>query len=389
MQKHMARTTAPYAFPLRYMPPKIAILADFPVWLLNDKMPTQGGHYAVWLVSMYEALKRQNEYEIHWVVLNKTVKKDFNFSSANQHFHVVHACKLTLSMYTAHWYNRWKIARLLKTLKPDLVHAWGVETSYGLCAMDFKGKTLLSVQGCLTACLQRAAMSKYHVRQAKHEANIYKSVTLITTESAWAAERVRELAPQAEIKLWEYAAESRFFNVQRKLSAYPSALMAGTPSIVKDHVSAISAFSRPELSHITLYIAGVGAQTYQNVPPNVKPLNRVSREEITALLSSVWCLVHPSLADSSPNIVKEARVVGVPALVTTECGGKQYVVDGKSGFVIKPKDINALANAVLQMTQSQEVSLQMGAFDCERCRTALNEDTMISGILDIYHKLIV
>lgn len=164
--------------------------------------------------------------------------------------------------------------------------------------------------------------------------------------------------------------------------------MAGTNSHVKNVQLAIKAFSQPELSHVKLYLAGVQPGAYDNLPENIIPMDFVGRDEVANLLSTTWCLVHPSLADSSPNIVKEARVIGVPAIVTTECGGKQYIDNGKSGFVIKPNNLEELVAAVLHITSSREKSLEMGAHQHELCRQLLSEQTMIDGLKRIYKRIL-
>ena len=106
------------------------------------------------------------------------------------------------------------------------------------------------------------------------------------------------------------------------------------------------------------------------------------------LLAETWCLVHPSLADTCPNIVKEARVMGIPAIVTTECGAKQYIVHEKSGYIIPCDNDLALADAVLKITKTAETSLSMGAYDQERCRKALSADTMYYTLVQLYEKLL-
>ena len=80
--------------------------------------------------------------------------------------------------------------------------------------------------------------------------------------------------------------------------------------------------------------------------------------------------------------------MGVPCVVTTECGAKQYVVHEKSGFVIPVKNSDALAESVLRITESQETSLRMGAYDHRRCREALSEETMIKKLFDLYDEIL-
>ena len=68
---------------------KVAVLSDFPVWLYTDGVPPHAGHYAVWLAALHEALANQDEFEIHWVVLNRDAAEPLRFTSRGQCMHVL------------------------------------------------------------------------------------------------------------------------------------------------------------------------------------------------------------------------------------------------------------------------------------------------------------
>lgn len=368
--------------------PIIAIVGSFPIWLLRKDIPQPGGHYAVWLMALHEALKAVDAYDLHWICMCKGIRKALEVRHANQTIHVLPAGSLALASCTQYVWDRFRIRRILNRLKPDIVHAWGTESRWAVCTCDFPGKKILSMQGILTACRQRCPMGKFMQRQAAREPRLLPCYDVVTSESEWGCERCREIAPGSKVVRWEYAAESRFFSVSRCLSPEPSCLMAGSDSPLKNVDAAIRVFSSPKLSHVTLWLAGVDPEKRPNLPPNIHALGRVSRERIAELLSSSWALLHPSLADASPNIVKEARVVGLPVVTTTECGGAQYIDNGKSGFVIRPNDDAALLQAVLDMTADAETSLRMGAWRHEDCRCLLGRELMIRRLLEIYQAVL-
>ena len=367
--------------------PRIAILGDFPLGKVTDRYETMNFN-AGWLYCLFQLLQEIDEFDIHWIIVDKNIKEYEQLEVGNQTFHVAPGTGLTVGQYTGYIYNRWQVSRIIRRIKPCLFHGWGTERFYGLSTKDFHGKSLLSIQGILTAYGQRAKISSFECRQRFYEKIAIKSVDYITTESQWARERILEMSPKSKIFLWEYAPQDIFFKITRNLSSTPSCLFAGTHTPVKDVPTVVEAFSIPELSHVKLYLAGVNPHSIPNLPANIIPLGKVTREEIARLLGAVWCLVHPSLADSSPNIVKEARVAGVPAIVTTECGGKQYVEHGKSGFVIKSKSSDELAASVLDIVSSKERSLRMGEYKQDLCRQLLSLDTMKKGIINIYRDII-
>ena len=368
--------------------PVVAILCDFPYWLVNNDLPAQGGHYAVWLLALHEALRESDEFDIHWITLTKAVSRVTRFSSANQHFHLIPRGSRIIGLCSAYAVDRWRLARELKVIRPDLLHTWGTEDCYALAGTDFRGQKLLSMQGVLTAYQERARLPRFQQVQSLYEKYAVRFYQHITAESQWAADRTKEIAPQADMQLFEYAPNEVFFRMKRMPSTTPTCFLAGTDTPVKNVASAIRAFSRPELAHVTLFMAGIEPANHPDIPSNIVALGRISQVEIAEYLTSCWALIHPSLADSCPNIVKEARAMGIPAVVTTECGAKQYILHGQSGYVIPPNDDEALVQAVLSMTRAQEDSLRMGAFDCERCREALSRQTMTRRLCELYRGLL-
>lgn len=365
--------------------PRIVILGDIPVWLINEEIPRPQGHYAVWLTALSEALSKYDvPYDIHWITFCKGVAKSREFESAGQQFHILPGGSLALAQRTHYAWDRWRVKRLLAVLKPDIVHAWGTESRYAVCAAGAACKKLLSMQGILTAYNERCPLGPHLRRQARAEKSLLPLFDVVTSESLWGCERCRLIAPAARILRWEYAAETRFFEHNRHPQATPMCLMAGTDTPIKNVQTVLQAFSSPELAHVQLCLAGVSPETHPDLPPNIHALGRVSRERIVELLQQTWALVHPSLADTSPNIVKEARVMGVPVVTSHDCGGAQYVEEGKSGFVIPAKDANALIQSVLTMTADRETSLRMGEWGRTECRSLLSRETMVKRLTDIY-----
>lgn len=368
--------------------PKIAIVGSFPIWLTEPELPHPGGHYAVWLMALYEALQSIDTYDIHWVCMSKGLRHGREVRHGNQIFHILSADSLELASRTRFIWDRLRLHRLFKRLKPDIVHAWGTENRWAMGTSDFHGKKILSMQGILTAYDRLSPMGAYMHRQAATEASLLPRFDLITSESEWGCRQCRLISPQSAIARWEYAAEERFFSVPRKLTATPTCLLAGSDTPIKNVDTAIRAFSAPELSHIQLLLAGISPENRPDLPPNICALGRVNREQMTELISGAWALVHPTLADTSPNIIKEARVVGIPVVTTTECGGAQYIDEGKSGYTIAPLDVSALRQAVLNMTKDAETSLRMGAWKHEECRRLLSKNTMLDRLLEIYEAVL-
>jgi glycosyltransferase involved in cell wall biosynthesis len=54
----------------------------------------------------------------------------------------------------------------------------------------------------------------------------------------------------------------------------------------------------------------------------------------------------PTRADTSPNVVKEARVVGLPVITTKNGGQASYVRDGEDGYFVRCRDVKGLTEKI-------------------------------------------
>lgn len=368
--------------------PKIAILAALPPFEADPQLPKPKGHYAVWLSALFQALEKEKAFEFHWITLDKDTKQKRILRARNQIVHILPRGSKTLGLFTLYVREKRDISRALREISPDMVHAWGTEDCYAYCAKDFTGSKLLSTQGLLTTYKQRGPMPRFARLQSLYEIPTLRAYQHITVESPWASDRVKELVSHHTIHHVEYAVQECFWGKERHLSSKPTALYGGTDTPLKNIGTLIQAFRDPRLSHVTLYLAGVHAENHPDLPSNIICLGRLNRQEMAAQLSTTWCLVHASLADCAPNIANEARVMGVPVIISTECGGTQHVENGKSGFIFPPKDAEALIHSVQRVTRDHQTALTMGAFQQEQCRRALCAETMCRKFVALYHQLL-
>lgn len=370
--------------------PVIAILADFPLFLVHADYPRRGWYYAVWLETLYEAFQRDGRYEVHWIVFCRSARHRYVFSAGGQTFHVLPTIPGNISQLLHYCTDCWVAHHELRRIAPDIIHAWGTETRHAVVAGAYRGacRKLLSMQGIIAALLARAPMPAYYRRQLPFEQRAMAQFDVVSVESEWGRDRCLEIVPEAKIELWEYAVNRAFFSVERRLSARPTCLVAGADIPLKNVETAIAAFRSPALAHVDLLVAGVEGGRYADLPPNIHLLGGVDHSRIRDLLGEVWCLLHPSLADTSPNIVKEARVAGVPVIVSSDCGGTQYVEHEKSGYIVEPRDTAGIIRSVLVLTQNEAVNLSMGACEQETCRRALCEETMVRGLWRLYAGLL-
>ncbi|MCC8149606.1 glycosyltransferase family 4 protein [Akkermansia sp.] len=372
--------------------PIIVILADMPLGrLLPHEFQNHDHSLTPWIYALFNDLEDQKDYQIHWVTFKKYVSHSTTRRLKGQIIHILPASSLAVGLFTNHFLAAKKIRKLLRSLRPDLVHAWGIELSYAKACMTQPCAKLLSYQGALHAYCQRAKMSLFPRLQAFWEKRITPSYPFITCESPWAKDRILEIAPSSHVSLIEYGVEESFYHVERHPSVTPECLFVGTLYELKGLRYLVQAFSDPSLQHVKLYIVGSGSLRAELEPastPNIHWTGPLNRPELQKRLSSAWCLVHPTLADTGPTIIKEARCMNLPVITTVNAGSKQYVEDGKSGYIIPVKDSAAICRAVLSLTDSLGKNITMGLQGADEAKEALRIQLTSRKFLSLYKSLL-
>lgn len=373
---------------------KIAILAAYPVHLLPGfEGQSPGGHYATWLPQLsknFEGLI-QSEDEIHWVVMSKLVDKKMTVFFNQQTFHLLPRKKLSLSIVSYFLFERRAISSILGEIGPDIVHGWGTEDVYGPAQADWKGVSLLSMQGIIS-CLWKISRGGFLERfLSLYEPRTIRRSKYVTIESSWGKEQIARIAPDVPSALVEYGVPLKFFNIERRLAEKPTFIYVGSLCYRKGTDVVVEAFSDPRLSHTRLLVLGDGPmrRELEQCPGNVEIFGRVGQEKVMELLGSCWALVHPTRADTSPNSVKEARVSGL-AIITTKAGGQtQYVEDGVSGLFFDPEDVESLIEAILSFSADRESAREMGVHGLSTYQEMLQPSRTAREFYALYREMVL
>jgi glycosyltransferase involved in cell wall biosynthesis len=219
-----------------------------------------------------------------------------------------------------------------------------------------------------------------------------KAATVVTAESAWAAERIREVASGLDIRQVEYGVHPEFYNVVRAMNREsPYALFVGTLSHAKGVDMLLNAMEAIEPRTWKLKLAGEGPLQQDLAArsvPGVEWLGNLRWDALQAELAGATCLVLPTRADSSPNVVKEARVVGVPVITTSHGGQAGYVFDGQNGLIVKSPSVEELAQALSRLMDNPGLAEQMGAARHDIDRAYFRPERTAESFIRIYDELL-
>jgi glycosyltransferase involved in cell wall biosynthesis len=110
-------------------------------------------------------------------------------------------------------------------------------------------------------------------------------------------------------------------------------------------------------------------------------------EEMPALYGSADALCLPSWHEGLPMVILEAMAFARPVVATTAGGIPDLVVDGESGFLIEPGDVDGLSDALTTLAREPELRERMGTQARERVLELASRDVIASEWGALYESI--
>jgi glycosyltransferase involved in cell wall biosynthesis len=112
------------------------------------------------------------------------------------------------------------------------------------------------------------------------------------------------------------------------------------------------------------------------------------RDDAPAIMRSADALVLPSLAEALPLAILEAMACGKPVIATPVGGVAEAVVDGETGFLVTPGDVDGLAAAMTRLVREDGLAARMGAAGRRRGEAKFSVKRMVAQIEALYDSLL-
>ena len=374
---------------------RVAMLCNFPLETLKNSPIRflKGQHATSWLVDLPEAFSKIQGLEMHWITLSDQVKKKFIFPANGGLFHVLPTSKQGRAS-SFFLQDRRRIQACLQEVRPDVAHGWGTEDVYALAAVCSGRPNIVSMQGILSKIVLKSWRHPREYFQAILELYCLRKAQVVTTESEWGAALVRRRRGNKPVKVVEYGVQKTFFSTQWKPRVEKNlTIFVGTIRAGKGIQDLVEAFRDPALSGSELVVVGAvegkwAKKLQKNAPPNIRWLGRKTAKETAHYMAKAWCLVLPTRADTSPNVVKEARVVGLPVITTRNGGQASYVRDGEDGYFVECGDVLGLVEKLKKVVGSLATTKKLGVLGQQRYRDLFTADQTASRFQSLYRKML-
>jgi len=113
------------------------------------------------------------------------------------------------------------------------------------------------------------------------------------------------------------------------------------------------------------------------------------REDMPEVLSQAQVVCLPSFyGEGIPKVLIEAMACARPIITTDMPGCRELVREGENGYVVPPRDVDALAAALLQLLQDHAVCVRMGMAGRRIAEAEFSVHRIVSETLDVYRELL-
>lgn len=316
-------------------------------------------------------LTRRDDVELHVVTLGHK-NADFDRDGSGLYLHLVKKQFFFPSLIP---HAVPALRRRVKTINPDIVHAWGASIPYGTTAALVQSKypTVLRHFGFTPDVIKsenRLGIIKYLLIGKTNEKYVLSKIpnTMVATSSF-----KNIISSVTNSKIYVIPSGTEFDEIQRIkphqedkpdiFSACRLHKVKGIDILIRAIPTVIK--SIPDLK---VCLAGSGPQEDAlkslvrelSLEDHVRFLGVIYGEEKYQYYKACKIVVLPSRWDTLPKTIIEAMASGKPMVASNVGGIPDLVDDGKTGLLFESENVEGLAAKVIKMLTDEELRERMG-----------------------------
>lgn len=135
-------------------------------------------------------------------------------------------------------------------------------------------------------------------------------------------------------------------------------------------------------SSLEQQIAEAGLREYFQFAGLVPP------EQIPEMISAMDAVVHASLREGLARVLPQALIAGKPVVSYDVDGAREVVISGQTGFLVPPRSVGELSEAMRRLAESPELRWQLGAEGRRRFTDQFRHETMTARVRELYARLL-
>ena len=112
-----------------------------------------------------------------------------------------------------------------------------------------------------------------------------------------------------------------------------------------------------------------------------------ARKDLPNVLSACDSVIMPSLTEGFPRVAIEAMACSKPIIATRVGGIPEAIIHNKSGILVPSKDIEAMANAIVNIANNSELATRLGDAARERTEQYYSASKYVARLDEMYTRL--
>jgi glycosyltransferase involved in cell wall biosynthesis len=111
------------------------------------------------------------------------------------------------------------------------------------------------------------------------------------------------------------------------------------------------------------------------------------RPDVLSLHKAFDIFVMSSVTEGLGTSLLDAMASGTPVVATAAGGIPEVVVEGETGFIVPPRDHDAMADALVRLLKDEKLRQRMGHAGLLRARRRFSADRMVQETLRVYQRV--
>jgi len=172
--------------------------------------------------------------------------------------------------------------------------------------------------------------------------------------------------PEEKCFVSHFGVDSEIFKKRIKLPENPRFICVGSLTLRKGHQYLFRAFKKVKAVLPNAELVCIGG-----IHPDFKIEMKnwwgtfeyhptMSHTRLAEMLTQCTAFVFPSLEEGFARVLSEAMSAGLPILASYESGATTIIRDGVNGIIVKPRDIDGMASAMIKIAQNHDLNFSLG-----------------------------
>lgn len=286
-------------------------------------------------------------------------------------------------------YDRWA-AMQVSRLSPDLVIGWSSWTRQTLVLAARRGAATALERGSTHIESQQQLLREEFLRWGFREEPVdrricsreiaeYDLSNWITVPSTFArASFLERGVPADRLEVVPFGVDTNQFRPTRRSDSRFRVLFVGLIDLRKGVPYLLQAYERVHRHDTELLLVGPLSKDMRTLTRSLGiPYRRLSvqaPDAIAVLMAQSSVLVVPSIEEGLARVILEGMACGIPVIATTNTGAVDVISDESDGFIVAPRDVDAMADCLCFLRDHPDLARAVGVMARRKVEQAFTWD---------------